>query len=469
MTKIVCTLGPSTSSDQVLEAMIDSGMSIARLNLSHGDFTTHIDDVKRIRKLSQKLNLPIGIMIDIPGAKYRIGKIDEPIDNLEPGDTLTLTSNQDSKNPGHIPVVPSGIHIDAKVGSPILINDGLIELNVLEISNQDVLCEAKTAGIITTGRGVATPGSPPSQEFPDEKAVKCLEFAAEQDADFVALSTVTCKENIEQARSILSKNNWNGFIVSKIERAAALKNLDEIIDSSDAIMVARGDMGVDVPLSKVPIIQKDLIERSNKVGKPVITATQMLESTIHSPIPTRAEVTDVANAVFDGSDAVMLSGETSVGDFPVNAVRIMAETAFEAESALHYDMILEQKQSYVVNNTEDALSYNAVHIANSVNASMIVAFTESGSTAGRVSKYRPKSGILALTPSEKSQRRLTLFWGVTPVIVRTLKSVEDFFDYGASEALKLSHVSDGDNIILVAGVPIGVPGGTNLLYVLSLN
>ena len=234
-------------------------------------------------------------------------------------------------------------------------------------------------------------------------------------------------------------------------------------------MVARGDMGVDVPLSKVPIIQKDLIERSNKVGKPVITATQMLESTIHSPIPTRAEVTDVANAVFDGSAAVMLSGETSVGDFPVNAVRIMAETAFEAESALHYDMILEQKQSYVVNNTEDALSYNAVHIANSVNASMIVAFTESGSTAGRVSKYRPKSGILALTPSEKSQRRLTLFWGVTPVIVRTLKSVEDFFDYGASEALKLSHVSDGDNIILVAGVPIGVPGGTNLLYVLSLN
>ena len=315
--------------------------------------------------------------------------------------------------------------------------------------------------------GVAT--SELDEEFPDEKGVKCLEFAAEQDADFIALSTVTCKENIEQARSILSKNNWNGFIVSKIERAAALKNLDEIIDSSDAIMVARGDMGVDVPLSKVPIIQKDLIERSNRVGKPVITATQMLESTIHSPIPTRAEVTDVANAVFDGSDAVMLSGETSVGDFPVNAVRIMAETAFEAESALHYDMILEQKQSYVVNNTEDALSYNAVHIANSVNASMIVAFTESGSTAGRVSKYRPKSGILALTPSEKSQRRLTLFWGVTPVIVRTLKSVEDFFDYGASEALKLSHVSDGDNIILVAGVPIGVPGGTNLLYVLSLN
>ena len=469
MTKIVCTLGPSTSADEILESMIDSGMSVARLNLSHGDFDTHTKDAKRVRRLSQKLNVPIGIMIDIPGAKYRIGQIDHPIENIQPGDKITLSSNNNFQKTGYIPVVPDGIHLDANVGNPILINDGLMELNVLEITDRDVLCEAKTAGSITIGRGVATPGSPPSQDFPDEKGIECLEFAAKQDADFIALSTVTCKRNIEKARSILSEHNWDGFIVSKIERAEALKNLDEIIEASDAIMVARGDMGVDVPLSKVPIIQKDLIERCNRVGKPVITATQMLESIIHSPIPTRAEVTDVANAVYDGSDAVMLSGETSVGEYPINAVRIMAETAFEAESALRYDIVLDQKQSYVVNKTEDALSFNAVHIANSVNASMIIAFTESGSTAGRVSKYRPKSGILALTPSEKSQRRLTLYWGVTPVIVKSLQSLEDFFDYGASEALKLSHVSDGDNVILVAGVPIGVPGGTNLLYVLSLN
>ncbi len=332
-----------------------------------------------------------------------------------------------------------------------------------------VSCSVVRGGRLTERRGVVTPGRAPSQKFPDEKAVECLKFAAEFGADFVALSTVTRREDIWTARSILRENGMKKpLIISKVERAEAIDNLDEVVEASDALMVARGDMGVEIPLHRVPVVQKELIRKSNSAGKPVITATQMLESMIHSSSPTRAEVTDVANAVFDGSDAIMLSGETSIGKFPVEAVKIMVNTSKEAESALPYHKMMEERFLQLQSKTDDAISYAACQTSNLLNSEFIVAFTESGNSAGRVSRYRPESRILALTPWEEVCRILTLRWGVYPVMVETPTDVDEFFTAGEKAARKFMTDGSKGTVVLVAGTPIGVPGSTNMLRVLQL-
>ena len=467
-TKIVCTLGPSTESEDTIESLIESGMSVARLNLSHGTLDTHAAAVERVRNVSERLGVPVGIMMDVPGPKYRTGPLAPGVVDLKHSDRLTLTSRDVIGTQEVIGVSPSGIHRDATVGGPVFLDDGLVELRVEEIDGSDVRCEVVVGGRITERRGVTTPGKAPSQPFPDRRAEEALEFAAQHDADFVALSTITSDVDIERAREILARGGLEPHLISKIERAEALENFDSILAASDGIMVARGDMAVEVPLSRVPVIQKDLISRSNAAGKPVITATQMLESMVRTQVPTRAEVTDVANAVFDGTDAVMLSGETSVGQYPVQAVRVMAQVATEAEAALPYEAIISEKARQLEEQTDDAISYDACRTAYQLNASLIVAFTESGSTAGRVSKYRPMPPILALTPDARVQRRLTLRWGVTPVTVRSLSSVEDFFVRGEEQAIEAAGVEPGSLIVLVAGVPIGVTGGTNLLRVMTV-
>jgi pyruvate kinase len=472
-TKIVCTLGPSTESEETIQALIESGMSIARLNFSHGNLEGHALAVERVRRASKDLGMPVGIMVDVPGPKYRTGPLDPGVVEVKHGDVVTLTSRDVVGTRELISVAPPGIHRDATVGRPILLDDGLLEFRVIDITDYDVRCDVIIGGRITERRGVTTPGKAPSQPFPDERAKEALTFAAEREIDFIALSTVTTDRDVEAARAILNeqnRNGSNGYIISKIERAEALENLDSIISVSDAIMVARGDMGVEVPLSRVPIIQKDLIRRCNTAGKPVITATQMLESMVRSQVPTRAEVTDVANAIFDGTDAIMLSGETSVGRYPVDAVKVMAQIALEAEEALPYGaLIMEKWGSTESLKTDDAISYDAVRTAFQLEASLIVAFTESGGTAGRVSKYRPLPPILALTPGEETQRRLTIRWGVIPVIVDGLTTVEDFFALGERQAIEVMGMQPGSLIVLVAGVPIGVPGGTNLLRVMRIS
>ena len=467
-TKIVCTLGPSTESEETIQSLAESGMSVARLNLSHGTEDSHAAAIDRVRRVSERSGSPIGIMVDVPGSKYRTGPLAPGFVELKRGERLTLTSNDVIGNDEVIGVSPPCIHRDATVGHEILLDDGRVELRVIEITGNDVLCEVITGQRITERRGVTTPGKAPSQEFPDESTRTALRFAAEQRADFVALSTVTTDTDVNKGREILESAGLDCHIISKIERAEALENFDSILAASDAIMVARGDMGVEVPLERVPVIQKDLILRSNAVGKPVITATQMLESMVEHQTPTRAEVTDVANAVYDGTDAVMLSGETSVGHYPIEAVKVMARIAMEAEAALPYDTMIEQKSRQLERQTDDAISYDACRTAYQLNASLIVAFTESGSTAGRVSKYRPLPSILALTPDERVQRRLTLRWGVTPVIVEVLKTVEDFFATGEQQALNMIDLKPGSIIVLVAGVPMGVSGGTNLLRVMTV-
>ena len=467
-TKIVCTLGPSTESQETIHQLVESGMSVARLNLSHGTLESHADAIRRVRVASQQLGVPVGVMVDVPGTKYRTGPLASGAVELKSGDTLTLTSRDIVGNQGIMAVSPAGIHRDATVGRPVLLDDGLVELQVTDVRGSDVLCQVVVGGRITERRGVITPGKAPSQPFPDPVSEEALAFAVEQEADFVALSTVTTDADVREARSFLEKRGLDADIISKIERAEALDNFDSILEASDVVMVARGDMGVEIDLARVPVVQKDLISRCNLAGKPVITATQMLESMTESPIPTRAEVTDVANAIFDGSDAVMLSGETSVGKYPVQAVRVMAQVAVEAEAALPYEAMIAQKREQLVNQTADAISYDACRTAFQLNASLIVAFTESGSTAGRVSKYRPKPPILALTPNEGVQRRLTLRWGVTPYPVESLGTVEDFFARGQEHAIKAMGVEPGSLVVLVAGLPIGVPGGTNLLRVMTI-
>ena len=468
-TKIVCTLGPATASENALQALVEGGMSVARLNMSHGTVEDHSTAVRRVKDISTRLGVPVGIMVDVPGAKYRTGPLGTGVIDLNSGDRLTLTSRDIVGTRDVVAVAPPGIHRDATVGEPVFLDDGLMELRVIDIRDQDVVAEVVRGGRLTERRGVATPGKSPSQPFPGEQAISALEFAAEHRADFVALSMVRAAEDVHTLRRILEEKGLDAHIISKIERAEALDCFGEILTASDGIMVARGDMGVEVRLSQVPMIQKDLITRCNASGKPVITATQMLESMIRSPVPTRAEVTDVANAIYDGTDAIMLSGETSVGRYPAEAVRIMAEVATETESSLPYDRMIVEKRRQLEPQTDDAISYDACQTAQQLNASLIVAFTESGSTAGRVSKYRPMPPILALSPSEHVQRRLTLRWGVAPVTVPRIGTVDDFFEIGERMAMEVAGVEPGSLVVLVAGLPIGVPGGTNLLRVLSIS
>ena len=468
-TKIVCTLGPATSTQEMVQALVESGMSVARLNLSHGKLEEHAIAVELVRRVSRRLGIPVGVMVDVPGAKYRIGRLESGPLDLERGDNLTLTSRDIAETQQLVGVSPGGIHRDASVGRPVLLDDGLIELRVTQVRGQDVLCEVVRGGRLTEGRAVVTPGKAPSQPFPDKKGKRALEFAVEQKADFVALSTVRREEDVRVARGILEQHGLDACLISKIERVEALEHFEGILAASDGIMVARGDMGVEVRLAKVPIIQKRLISQCNVSGKPVITATQMLESMIKSSMPTRAEVTDVANAIYDGTDAVMLSGETSVGQFPVEAVQVMAEVAMEAEAALPYESMIVEKRRYLESQTDDAISYDACRSAQQLNASLIVAFTASGSTAVRVSKYRPKPPILALTPDQRVQHRLTLCWGVTPMTVEGVHSVDEFFALGEEKAMTVAGVRPGSLVVLVAGLPIGVRGGTNLLRVLTIS
>ncbi len=467
-TKIVCTLGPSTDSEERIEQLIESGMNVARLNLSHGELSQHHELFTRIRNVAERMGKPTGILVDVPGAKYRIGPLEPTEVDLENDDVITLTSRDLVGSPDIASVSPPGIHLDVEVDQKVLIDDGRITLRVRAIRDKDVECVVAAGGKLTKGRGVTAPGSTRSRPFVGQKAMEALNFAGEMGADFVALSMVTQPEDVIWARDILQSSGWEGMIISKIERPKALDNFDAILSASDGIMVARGDLGVQVRLARVPLIQKDLILRCNIAGKPVITATQMLESMCQSSLPTRAEVTDVANAVFDGTDAIMLSGETSVGAYPIQAVKIMAEVALEAEAGLNYESILSQKRKFRENQTDDAISYAAVRTAGQLDAKLIIAFTETGGTAGRVSKYRPSGRILALTSQEQVCRLLTLRWGVSPMVITPPQSIEGFFVEGARKALSVMNLSPGDLTVLVAGLPIGVKGGTNLLRVLSL-
>lgn len=464
-TKIVCTIGPATGSAAVIERLITSGMNIARLNLAHGEPEEHSRYIQTIRKLSRRLGINVAILIDLPGPKYRTGKLKDGQAILKKGAEIVLTTRQVEGDARLVPVNLPQLPTDVRVGDTILLGDGALQLKVVDKNEGEVKCRVTVGGILTDRRGIAVPGRPISSPFITDFLREQLLFAQKQEPDFLALSFVSGTEDVNGIRAILGENGADIPIISKIERGEAVSKFNSILATSDGIMVARGDLGVDIPLERVPLVQKEIIRQCNHQGKPVITATQMLESMVHSARPTRAEVADVANAIFDGTDATMLSAETSIGDYPIQAVKIMAKIAEEAESKLPYEQILAERGEWLEQKTDELISYSACHTAHSLGAAALVAFTQSGSTAGRVSKYRPRVPILAITPSSVVARRLLLHWGVYPFQIAEASSVDELFATGVRLVKELGLAKPGDLIVITGGIPIGVAGTTNLLKI----
>ncbi len=467
-TKIVCTIGPSTSSPEMIERLIRAGMNVARFNLSHGELTEHDSGIGTVRELSRRLGTNVAILVDLPGPKYRTGALKNGEVSLRKGATLVLTTRKVKGNSTLVSVNLPNLPRDVKTGNTILLADGAMQLVVEEIKGTDITCRVTAGGILTPGRGLVVPGMRTSGPFVTASLKKGILFAIEQQADFLALSFVSQPDDIADVQAILNKHKKDMFIISKIERGVAVRKFDAILQQSDGIMVARGDLGVDIPLERVPLVQKEIIRKCNRAGKPVITATEMLESMVNSLRPTRAETTDVANAIFDGTDAIMLSAETSIGKYPVQSVRMMAKIAAEAERNLPYEQMLTERGRWLELKTDELISYNACHAALRLGAAAIVAFTKSGSTAGRVSKYRPKMPVLAITPDEAVCRQLLLRWGVHPVRMSDPTVIDELIDMGAALSRDVGIAGQGDSIVITAGIPLGVTGTTNLLKVHEL-
>jgi pyruvate kinase len=464
-TKIVCTLGPASADSRVIERLIRAGMDVARLNMSHGTKEEHAHSIKIVRELNRRLESHVAILMDLPGPKYRTGEMPGGSAVLKKGDHFILTTRQIAGNSKAVSINLPSLSHDAKIGGTVLVDDGAMQLKIVDVQGDDVVCKVIAGGILTPGRGVVLPGVPISEPFMTEKLKQHLEFALQQGPEYIALSFVSSAEDVLQVRAILRQHNSDIPLISKIESAEAVRNFDNILEASDGIMVARGDMGVELPLQKVPIIQKEIIRSCNRAGKAVITATQMLESMVTSARPTRAEVTDVANAILDGTDAIMLSAETSMGKYPVQALKMMFDIATETEHHLPYESMLTQRGQWVGRHTDEIISYNACYTALQLKAVAIVAYTHSGSTARRVSKYRPNIPIIAITPDQTIAGRLILYWGVHAFHVPGASSVDDLFETGANLVQELKIARPGDLIVITGGIPLGRAGTTNLLKV----
>jgi pyruvate kinase len=464
-TKIVCTLGPAVNTPVMIERLIWAGMNVARLNLSHGTWEEHAGRIRMVRESSARIKNQVAILLDLPGPKYRTGEINNNSAILKKGSRIRLTARCVLGDETTIPINFPSLYRDVKTGTTILLDDGAMQLRVESIQGQDVIARVTVAGVLTRGRGVVVPGAHISAPFLTPALLKNLDWAIQMQPDYIALSFVAHPDEVLKIKSILLKSGVKIPLISKIERAEALKNFDRILAVSEGVMVARGDLGVEIPLPAVPAAQKMIIRKCNRVGKSVITATQMLESMINAPRPTRAEVTDVANAILDGTDAVMLSAETSIGKYPVTAVRTMREIAHHTERHLPYQQLLSQRGQWLEHQTDELISYDACYTAYWLHAAAIVAFTQSGSTARRVSKYRPHVPIIAITPVKEITGQLELYWGVHAFHIDNPASIDDLFDTGMKFVKELGIAKAGDLIVITGGVPLGVTGTTNILKV----
>ena len=466
-TKVICTIGPSTYEVSSIIKLIKCGMSIARLNLSHGNEKDHITYIKNIREASEKTGIIIGILADLPGPKYRIGDIDDDI-YLSLGSEFTLTEKKIIGNKNIAQVWPKGLSKDLRVKSKILIDDGKVILIVKKIHNENIICKVETPGYIVSNKSVSAPGHTSTLNYFTKETKEAIEFVNRADVNFVGASYV---RNLSDVKNIRTKLNSSKQIISKIEIGEAVENLEDIIDASDGVMVARGDLGVELPFEEVPSKQKMIIRIANERGKPVITATQMLESMISISNPTRAEATDVYNAVRDGTDAIMLSAETSIGKYPFLAVEAMQKIAKKAEHFLEYEKLSDRRRSYTSNKgtfVNDAIGYSASITAEGVKAKYIIAYSSSGRSAEMVASYRPNKSIIAITESKKTAENLTIVWGVNTIVQKHLSDIQSMF-YSASEFILSNKLGKkNDKIVIIAGVPIGVKGTTNLLRVVTL-
>ncbi len=464
-TKIVCTIGPASGSAVVIERLIRAGMDVARLNFSHGTHEQHAGFVRAIRRISARLGQSVAIMQDLPGSKGRTGKLRDGQVNLKQGAGFILTTRAVVGDQHRVSINLTGLPRQVKPGNSIFLNDGAIHLVVESTTDTDVVCRVEVGGPLGPSKGINVPGVDLNLASITGEDERHLSFGLEQGVDFVALSFVSGAGDILRVKRFLGDRGAEIPLIAKIERQEALRNVDDILQVADGVMVARGDLGLEIPVQRVPLAQKEIVRKCNRAGKPVIVATQMLESMVASPSPTRAEVADVANAILDGTDAIMLSAETATGSYPVRAVRMMSSIALRTETALPFAQILEKKGGDLEPQTDDAIAYAACHAAQQLRVAAIVAFTASGSTARRVAKYRPRAPILALTPNEAVGRSLALVWGVHPIQVAEPLAVERMFTEGARKAMELAVADRGDLIVITAGVPKGDAGSTNLLKV----
>ena len=421
--------------------------------------------MRTLRHVAKQAGLPLAIMQDLPGPKERTGKLKKGVAELKEGANFVLTTREVLGNEHQVSVDLPDLPRNVKPGDTIFLDDGAIKLRIVATSNTDVNCQVIAGGRLGEDKGINIPGVTWGATTITEEDWNHLLFGLKHKVDFVALSFIKEADDVLKVKRFLQTRRVAPALIAKIERREALDNLDEILEAADGAMVARGDLGIEIPIQRVPIAQKKIIQKCNHLGKPVIVATQMLDSMVDAPRPTRAEVTDIANAIFDGADALMLSEETAVGNYPKEAVSMMAQIALEAEAALPYEEILANKGKDLQPETDDAISYAACHIAQQLRAAAIIAFTFSGSTARRVAKYRPEVPILAITSSQATQRQLSLSWGVHAFQVPQPSNIADLFTRGARVAKEAGLAHDGDLVVITGGVPIGVPGSTNLLKV----
>ncbi|MDR6226622.1 pyruvate kinase [Desmospora profundinema] len=464
-TKIVCTIGPASEDRDTLKNLIKAGMNVARLNFSHGDHAEHLRRIERIREVEAELDSRVALLLDTRGPEIRTGELAVDEVELETGADFTLTTEPMEGDASKVSVSYPGLVEDVKPGSVILVDDGLISLEVKEVAGSDIHCRILNGGPLKSRKGVNVPGVSVNLPGITEKDAADIRFGIEHQVDFIAASFVRKPEDVLEIRKILEEYDADIHIISKIENQEGVDNLQSILEVSDGLMVARGDLGVEIPAEEVPIVQKEMIRLCNRLGKPVITATQMLDSMQRNPRPTRAEASDVANAIFDGTDAIMLSGETASGRYPVEAVQTMDRIASRAESSLKYTDIFRERIEETDVSIPDSISQAVVHTTWTLKSSAIITSTESGRTARMVSKYRPQAPIVAVTVHDSVLRKLCLVWGVYPVLGTQVTTTDEMLQSAIAASLKSSYVRHGDSVVITAGVPVGQSGTTNILKV----
>ena len=465
-TKIICTLGPATDDEEVLRQLMLNGMAVARMNMSHGQHSDHKRRADMIKKLRAELNIPVALLLDTKGPEIRTGRFKNSKVNLETGQTFTLTTEDIEGDETRCSITFKDLPKDVQRGSRILIDDGLIEMKVTDVTKTDIVCHVINGGTVATHKGINVPGVALSLPFISEQDKADIAFGVAQDFDFVAASFTRSAEDIIQLRGELEKNNCNNIrIVAKIENSEGVENIDEIIRVSDGIMIARGDLGVEIAMEEIPIIQKKLIAKAYSAGKQVITATQMLDSMMKNPRPTRAEATDVANAIYDGTSAIMLSGETAAGLFPVEAVKTMAIIAERTERDIDYIEKFRKRDIPERPDVTSAISHATCTTAHDLGAVAILTVSKTGQTARMISKFRPACPIISGTTEPKVLRQMNLSWGVIPILVDEKDNTDELFEHVVSVAQKEGYVHNGDLAVITAGIPLGVSGTTNMLKV----
>lgn len=465
-TKIICTLGPATDRGDVMRELVMAGMDVARFNFSHADHEEHLGRFKRLIALRDELDLPIAALLDTKGPEIRIGCFKDKKISLTKGQTFTMTTKEIEGTTSCVSFNCDSLINDIQPGSKILIDDGLIELTVDSKTDTDIICTVNNDGVISDKKGVNVPGTVLSMPFISQKDRDDIIFGIKQGYDFIAASFTRSADDILEIRKILKEHNCNSIkIIAKIENLEGVHNIDEIIKVSDGIMIARGDMGVEIPNEDVPVIQKMIIKKVYNAGKQVITATQMLDSMMKNPRPTRAETTDVANAIYDGTSAIMLSGETAAGLYPIEALQTMDRIAVRTEQDIDYKKRFLMQESKKNPDITDAISHATCTTAHDLNAAMIITVTKSGRTARMISRYRPDCVIMACTTDKQVSRQMNMSWGVKPILIEEEQDTFDLFEHAVNTIKKKNYLKDGDLTVITAGVPLGISGTTNIIKV----